>query len=209
VVVHDALDTEFGEALLHPSMQSGIALPISRLESRLGVLFLCSRQRSFYNRARFQFLDSLAILAGGMICNAISLKAARSDLRSLKSSEREKEDIVLSLCDPLVATDRRDRITFFNRQAECKMGLPEESMGFELRPILRQFLDERLIGLVEEATAKNEPIAGAHGTYKLPDRFWNFSLNLSPITSGRRRFGGWTYHFSDRTGNSAEGTFFD
>ncbi|NIR98554.1 MAG: GAF domain-containing protein, partial [Gammaproteobacteria bacterium] len=56
--------------LLHPDMHSGIALPIYTQAAKLGLLVLNARAPLFYNRERFQFLDSFAKLAGGLLHNA-------------------------------------------------------------------------------------------------------------------------------------------
>ena len=55
------------ETLLADPMLSGAALPVGGPSGDMGVLFVNSAQRLFFNRDRFCFLDSLAKLAGGIM----------------------------------------------------------------------------------------------------------------------------------------------
>ena len=202
VVVHDTQDTVFGEALLHPAMQSGIVLPISMQRFKLGLLFLCSKQRNFFGRSRFQFLDSLANLAGGMLYSARAHGDVQSNLRRVKALERSRESIVSSLSGPLITTDRRDRITYYNERAGERLGLADDHLGKKLGGVLATLVDDELMELIEQAADREQSLAGVHGAYMVPGRPLNFTLNVTPLREKKGQISGWTYFFFEKAAGS-------
>jgi len=62
----------FREIILHPSMKSGVAIPIiietpRGVEEVAGILYVNSKLNNFYNRSRFLLLENLSKLAPGFL----------------------------------------------------------------------------------------------------------------------------------------------
>ncbi|MBI9102301.1 MAG: GAF domain-containing protein [Spirochaetales bacterium] len=68
----DSDEKLFSEILLHPSMKSGVAIPIISETAEgvsyvTGILYVNSKTNNFYNRSRFLLLENLSKLAMGFI----------------------------------------------------------------------------------------------------------------------------------------------
>jgi PAS domain S-box-containing protein len=199
VVLLERKPSPFQELLLDPGMQSGIALPISTPNARLGILILNSLNPNFYDRGRFDFLDSFAKLAGGMLHNSRMYLDLRDTLRRVEELERYQENIFSSMTNLLLTTDERGRIRYFNRAAGERLGLSESDIGKDLGKYFAQKIGRRILREIDGTHQNSREILGMEGIYRDAEREMDFSLNLSPLLGKRGGYEGITLLFTDQT----------
>lgn len=199
VVLLERKPSPFQELLLDPGMQSGIGLPISTPNARLGILILNSLNPNFYDRGRFDFLDSFAKLAGGMLHNSRMYLDLRDTLRRVEELERYQENIFSSMTNLLLTTDERGRIRYFNRAAGERLGLSESDIGKDLGKYFAQKIGRRILREIDGAHQNSREILGMEGIYRDAEREMDFSLNLSPLLGKRGGYEGITLLFTDQT----------
>ncbi|MDA3809880.1 MAG: GAF domain-containing protein, partial [Spirochaetaceae bacterium] len=105
IVLKKTDKNHFPSIFLHEDMKSAIALPIFTPDSQIGILILNSIHINYYNRSRFQFLDSFSTLAAGMINNALLFSEMKESYKKIESLEIYQEGIFSSMTDLLITLD--------------------------------------------------------------------------------------------------------
>jgi len=199
VVLLEQKPSPFVELLLHPQMQSGIVLPLSTPSLTLGAVFLNSLKPFFYNRERFDFLDSFTKLAGGMLHNSKMYQDLRDTLRRIEELERYQENIFSSMTNLLITTDEQRRIHYFNRAAAEGFCLDESSVGMDINQIFGKSLGKRTLNEIDRAAKQKREVLGATGIHRGLEREMDFALNISPLLGKRGRQEGTTLLFTNQT----------
>ena len=189
----------FKDILLNSSMNSGIALPVFTPKLKLGILILNSRKPFFYNRLKFKFLDSFVKLAAGMLHNSKMVKEIREYLRKIEQLKRYQENIFSSMTNLLITTDPQGRIHYYNRTAEEKLELTEQSIGKEFNNVFSNRIDKTILKAIKKTQEAKTENLGIQGIYKAPEKGMDFSLNISPLKGVRGRYEGLTLLFTDQT----------
>ncbi len=199
VVLLERRESPFLDILLDPSMQSGIALPLSVPNSSVGILILNSRTPLFFDKSRLHFLDSLVRIASGMLHNARLFQEMRDYLRRIEQLERYQEGIFSSMTNLLVTTDETGRIRYFNERARERMRLEQGHIGLSFSDLFSDALDRKILRAVEKAGAGGKELLGVEGIYRGEGGEMDFALNVSPLKGKRGRHEGLTFVFTDQS----------
>ncbi len=199
VVLLERKPSPFLDLLLNPRMQCGIALPIATPTARLGILILNSLSPNFYNRERFDFLDSFSKLAGGMLHNSRMYQDLRESLRRVEELERYQENIFASMTNLLLTTDNQGKIRYFNQAAGESLGLNESHIGSDLGAFFEGKIGGKILREIDSARRVKGEILDMEGIYKDREREMDFSVNLSPLLGKRGGCEGLTLLFTDQT----------
>ncbi|MDC7231981.1 MAG: adenylate/guanylate cyclase domain-containing protein [Spirochaetales bacterium] len=197
----DSKDMHFQELFLHPHMNSGIALPLNTVKSRIGVLILNSREKLFYNRNSFNFLDSFTKQASGMLQNSKLYKELKDYVKQVEDLQEYQKNIFESMTNILITTDEKNRIQYFNHMAEESMGLDESALGAPVEEYFIKSLSRKVVNAILKAAKTGVEIPGMEGIYKTPgeDRDMDFSLNVSTLKGSRGKHKGLTLLFTDQS----------
>jgi len=199
VVLLSRDSSPFESLLLTPAMNSGMALPISTPKARIGIAILNSIQPRFYNRMRFQFLDSFAGLAGGMLHNARMFTELQEYLRQIEELQRYQESVFESMTNLLVTTDEHGHVHYFNRAAAERLAISEDTLGRPVADVFGKRLSKSVMNTLEKVRETGSEILGIEGIYRDRNRDMDFSLNVSPLMGKRGRYEGLTLLFTDQT----------
>jgi adenylate cyclase len=199
VVLLTPEESPFGDLLLTDRMQSGMALPIATTKTRIGILVLNSLRPHFYNRARFQFLDSFVGLASGMLHNAKMFTELQDYLKQIEELERYQASVFSSMTNLLVTTDDAGRVHYFNRAAADRLGVTETNIGQKLDSVFGKGLSKRVISSLDRVRQTGSSILGIEGIYRDKGGDMDYSLNVSPLVGKRGRHEGLTLLFTDQT----------
>ncbi len=199
VVLLERKASPFLGLLLHPDLQSGMAIPIKTPKGRIGILFVNSRTRLFYSKIRFAFIDSFTKLASGLLHNARLFQETKEYLRRIEELERYQESIFNSMTNLLITTDEKGEIHYFNRAAAERMGLSEEDIGRRAEDFFTKRIGKKVLKAIGETQESMEEILGIEGIYKGAEREMDFSLNLSPLQGKRGKNEGMTLLFTDQS----------
>ncbi|MDR2134338.1 MAG: PAS domain S-box protein [Treponema sp.] len=187
------------ETLLAESMQSGAALPLRGPSGDIGVLFVNSATRLFFNRSRFYFLDSFTKLAGGIMQTSRLFSEMKEYLAKIEAMERYQESIFNSMTNMIIAVDAEGRIHYFNRAAMEAMGLGDDAIGRSMDETFRGSLSARTLRTITESSSGRREILGLEGIYRREGRELDYSLNITPLETRRGRSEGMTLLFTDQT----------
>ena len=187
------------EVLLHPSMKSGMALPVVSLPREIGVLFVASRTPCFFNRRRFYFLDSYAKLAGGAMQNSRLFDNMRESIRKINAMERYQENVFNSMTNMIITTDAAGQIHYFNEAAARAMGLGKDDLGRDLEDAFRNALSPRTLRTIVKCLEGGDEILGLEGIYRAGAKELDYSLNITPLVTPRGRKEGLTLLFTNQT----------
>ncbi len=199
VVILERPGKFFDDIFLNPRMNSAIAIPLFTRRDNLAVLILNSTEPQFYNRSKFEFLDSFAKLASGMLGNSKMVKEIKDYLRKIETLERYQENIFSSMTNLLITTDSEGRIKYFNRSATERLGVTEESLNLRIDEIFEGKLSEVILNTINNSIKEGKEQLGIEGIFKGNDREMDFSLNLSPLKTRRGKREGLTLLFTDQT----------
>jgi PAS domain S-box-containing protein len=199
VVMLSRRDSFFEDIFVHGEMNSGIALPVFSHKVYLGILFLNSRFENFYERAKFEFLDSFTALAAGMLHNARLYTDLKEQLRYTEELERYQENIFTSMTNFLVTLDADNTIRYANSAAAVKMGIGKETLGKQFPEVLGKALSRKVYNAVDKARREDTEILGLEGILKTDGGEIDFSLNLSPLRGKRGKDEGVVLLFTDQT----------
>jgi PAS domain S-box-containing protein len=199
VVLLDRKSSPFSEVLLAEPMASGIALPISTSRARIGVLFLNARNPDHYRRERFDFLESFARLASGVLHNNRLFTDLRETLRRVEELERYQSSIFNSMTDLLVTTDRGGAVRYYNQAAADTFGLGDDDIGRGVDEVFGKAIGRRTLNAIHRVGETGKEILGVEGIYKASGREMDFSLNASRLQTRRGRAEGLTLLFTDQS----------
>ncbi len=199
VLLLERRKSPFVELLLNPGMQSGIALPLSTPNIKIGVLFLNSLKPEFYGREKLRFLDSFAKLAGGMFHNSRLFQDLKDYLSRIEELERYQENIFSSMTNLLITTDEQGRIHYFNRAAAESFGLNEAHVGRGIKDLFGKGIGLNLVKAIEDSKTEKKELLGLKGIYRTGQKEMDFSLNVSPLSGKRGKYDGITLLFTDQT----------
>jgi class 3 adenylate cyclase/PAS domain-containing protein len=199
VVMNGGGRSPFADLLLEPSMRSGMALPLVTPRSFIGALFVNSRTVDFYRSGNFNFLNSFASLASGMLHNSRMYKELRDYLNTIEALERYQASVFSSMTNMLVTTERDGRIRYFNEEAARHFALDEGDVGKPVTDFFAKKLDTSVLSSVKGVLESGEEVPGIEGIYRGREGDVDFSLNLSPIGAKRGLHDGITLLFTDQT----------
>ena len=199
ILLLDRKQSPFSDLLMHPEMQSGIALPISTNKVMLGVLLLNSLSPDYYNRKKFYFLDSFTKLVSGMLHNALLFQELKDYLKEIEHLKLYQENIFTSMTDLLITTDREGRLQYYNRAAEERFGLSRDCIGGEIKKVFHDSMDKKIVKAIDTSRIESKEQLGIEGIFRAEDKDIDFSLNVSPLKGKRGDYQGITLLFADQT----------
>ena len=187
------------EVLIHPSMKSGMALPIVSLPREIGILFAASQKPCFFNRRRFHFLDSYTKLAGGAMQSSLLFEETLEANKKIDAMERYQENVFNSMTNMIVTTDATGRIYYFNEAAALAMGLDQSDIGRTLNKTFQSSLSSQIVKTMNKSLEDGTEILGLEGIYKNGEKELDYSLNISPLKTPRGKKEGLTLLFTNQT----------
>ncbi|MCK4542217.1 MAG: PAS domain-containing protein [Spirochaetales bacterium] len=199
VVLMERKESPFLGLLLHQSMQSGIALPLSGKTGKIGVLILNSTDPGFYHRERFYFLESLSKLASGMLQNSKTYRSLKEYAHRIEELRIYQENIFSSMTNLLVTTDAKGEIHYFNNAARERLNLDDSCIGKSMEEIFQKRIAKKLITSVKTVKDTERELLGIKGIYQLPEKEIDFSMNVSPLRGKRGKYQGLTILLTDET----------
>ncbi len=199
VVLTERRQSPFADLFLDPEMQSGIALPLYTPKAAIGVLILNSHKPFFYNRERFNFLNSFTKLAGGMLHSSRLFQELKDYLKKIEELERYQENVFTSMTNLLITTDREGRIHYFNSAAGERLGLNSEKIDATLGEAFKGSLDRKILKAFDTSKDTGKEVLGVEGIYKAAEKEMDFSLNVSPLKGKRGQYQGLTILITDQT----------
>ncbi len=199
VVLHGRGRGFFHDALLYETMHSAMVVPLDTPKAQLGVLILNSVYPDFFNRDRFQFVESFAGLAAGMLHNCELFDELRDQLRRVEALERYQDSVFSSMTNLLLTIDDDGKLHYFNRVAAERLGLSDQDIGTSFGTLFQARLDRRILNAIERSEKSGEEVLGIEGILKRSNGSLDFSLNVSPLRGKRGRHEGLTLLFTDQT----------
>ena len=201
VVLQERKKQAFHDLFLNESMNSGIALPITTQKQNLGVLFLNSRKENAYNRDRFNFANSFTKQASGMLHNARLFRELKEYVKQVEDLEHYQKNIFSSMTNLLVTVDEKERIEYFNSQAEISLGLNETHIGREFGSVFQKNFSKKVLNALLKVKDTGREMLGLEGIFKKDkdEKDMDFSLNISPLRGLRGKHKGLTLLFTDQS----------
>ena len=182
-VLHERQQGPFDGLLLLDGMHSGIVLPLFTPTAQLGLLVVNARERAFYGRRRFFFLDSFAKLAAGSLHNARLFRELKEFLARIEALERYQANIFSSMTNLLVTTDRQGHLRYFNDAAAERLGLEDAQVGQPLGDLWHEAMDGGILEAIDRARTGGEELLGVEGIFRAPGQDMDFALNVSPLSA--------------------------
>ncbi len=199
-VLNSRRDCALEGILLDPLMRSGMAIPLSVLRSRVGILVVNSRHDGHYGRARLHFLSSFCSLASGMLRGARLFQELKEHAERIEALERYQESVFSSMTNLLVTTERDGTVRYFNDEAARALGLAESDVGRTIEAALGARFDPAIVAAMRQTLDSGKTLLGVEGIARGSDGDLDFSLNLSPIQGKRSsRHDGLTLLLTDQT----------
>ncbi|HMB20255.1 MAG TPA: PAS domain S-box protein, partial [Spirochaetota bacterium] len=199
VVLTDRKRSPFLDILCNEHMHCGIAMPLSTPKIMVGILVLNSIEPGFYNREKFNFLDSFSRLAGGMLHNSRMFKQLRDYLREIEELHLYQESIFSSMTNLLITTDNSGEIQYYNTVAEERFGLSDEQKGKKFDTVFKDSMNRKIINAINSSIRQPKEMPGIEGIFRDEEKEMDFSLNLSPLKGRRGKHQGLTLLFTDQT----------
>ena len=199
VLLLERKESPFADLLLSPTMQSGIALPLSTNKGMLGVLILNSTEADFYNRKKFSFLESFTNLAEGVLHNSMLYQELKDYLKEIEELKLYQESIFSSMTNLLVTTDDTGRIRYYNRAAEDRLGITQDKVGKTVQDVFEPSVDKGMMKIIDNNLKQPKDILGVEGNFKTDSKNIDFSLNMSPLKGQTGNNLGLTFLFTDQT----------
>jgi len=199
VTLNERHKSPFVGLLLSDRMSSGVAFPLTTPKRDLGILFLNSIEPFFYNRTRFNFLDSLTKLTGGLLHNSRLFQELKESLDKILEMERYQENIFSSMSNWLVATDQNGDIRYFNYAAAQGMDLDETAVGKNYTEVFQKKLDPKLIRMISKTSEEKKTVLGLQGICTVNEKEVDFALNINPLLGHRKQHEGLTLIFRDQS----------
>ena len=201
VVLQERKKGIFQELFLHESMNSGIALPITTKKMNIGTLILNSRKENAYSREQFSFADSFSKQASGMLHNARLFKELKEYVKQVEELEQYQKSIFSSMTNILITTDEKDRIEYYNRQAQETLGLDDSFVGREFDQVFQKNISKKILNTLGKVKETGQEMLGVEGIFKRgkSEKDMDFSLNISPLRGLRGKHKGLTLLFTDQS----------
>ena len=201
IVLKKTGNNMFPSIFLHKDMKSAIALPIFTPDSQIGILILNSVHNNYYNRSRFQFLDSFTKLASGMLNNARLFNNMKESYKKIEELERYQEGIFSSMTDLLLTLNSSGQLYYANDEAKKSFKLEEGSFGKSYKDIFKESLSKTIIKSIGETCGSGKKFLGLEGIYKSAENEtdMDFKLNLSPLIGTRGKKLGSILIFTDES----------
>jgi len=187
------------EILIHPEMKSGMALPIVSPPREIGVLFAESQIPCFFNRRRFQFLDSYTKLAAGAMQTSRLFGETKESTRKIDSLERYQDNVFNSMTNMVVTTDATGYLYYFNEAAAQAMGLGENDLGRSLENTFRNSISSKALKTIIRCLEEGTEVLGLEGIYRSGEKELDYSLNVTSLKTPRGKKEGLTLLFTNQT----------
>lgn len=202
VIIHKkSRNIHFPSIFLHDDMKSAIALPVFTADGKSGILLLNSQYASYYNNSRFQFLDSLAKLASGMLNNARLFSEMKESYRRIEEMQRYQESIFSSMTDLLLTLDSEGNLYYANREASEVLGYDETWYGRNYSAIFKGKISSAVMTNIGRSISEGTSFPSLSGIYR--EKSGNFEmdykLNISPLKGVRGKKLGTILLFTDET----------
>ena len=187
IVLNKNENSHFPEIILNDSMHSAIALPISTVNSQMGILILNSKEINFYNNKRFQFLDSLSKLASGMLNNARLFNEMKESYKKIESLERYQDNIFSSMSNLLLTLDSSGNIHYANEEAMKSFQIDQSVVGLSFHEFFGNSFSKSILRSIGESIELGVRFPGLQGIYRdrQKDIQMDFKLNISPLMGSR------------------------
>lgn len=201
IILNKSKNKTFPDIFLDDSMYSAIALPIYTPDYKMGILILNSTEKNFYNKDRFQFLDSLSKMASGMLNNARLFSEMKESYKKIESLERYQEGIFSSMSNMLLTLDSEGKLYYANNEAIRSFTLGESSYGIHFTDLFKKSLSSTIIKSIGETTEAGSHFIGLEGIYQDPEVLneIDFKLNISPLVGIRGKKLGTILLFTDQS----------
>jgi len=180
-------------------MESGVAAPVGTKRKIHGFLILNSIKRNFFNRDLFNAVESISELAGQYFHNSFLHNQLINYTRKIESLERYQENIFSSMTNMLIATDMTGNIKYFNPIAQKVFSLSKSDIGRNIKEIFTGKLTKRMLSYLDLPVQKGIEIIGAEGIYRDRGKEVDFSLNVTPLKTKRKKLEGITLLFHDQS----------
>jgi len=199
VVLTERKKSPFLDIFCNEHMHCGIAMPLSTPKIMVGILVLNSIEPGFYNRDKFNFLDSFSRLAGGMLHNSRMFKQLRDYLREIEELHLYQESIFSSMTNLLITTDNDGEVRYYNTAAEERFGLSDGQKGKKIDAVFKDSMNRKIINAINTSIRQPKEMLGIEGIFRDEENEMDFSLNLSPLKGRRNKHQGLTLLFTDQT----------
>lgn len=191
----------FSSIFLNGKMNSAIALPLFTPDSRIGILILNSQIKNYYNRSRFQYLDSFTKMASGMLNNARLFSEMKESYKKIESMEKYQESIFSSMTNLLLTIDSTGKLHYANEEAMKTFNLNNDSFNKTYNDIFKKSLSKTILKTIAKTNNEGKKYLGIEGIYKntTSDLDIDFKLNLSPLMGTRGKKLGSILIFTDES----------
>ncbi len=199
VVLTERKKSPFISILLNDLMESGIAAPIGTNNKVYGFMIMNSINKYFFNRKLLSAIESISKLAGQYFHNSFLHNQLIEYTRKIESLERYQENIFSSMTNMLITTDITGNIKYFNPIAQKTFSLKKSDIGKNIKDVFSGKLTKRMLSYLDLPIQKGIEIIGAEGIYRSKDKEVDFSLNVTPLKTKRKKLEGITLLFHDQS----------
>lgn len=200
IVLKRSKSNPFPDIFLNNEMKSGIALPIYTQTAHIGILILNSKNKNYYNRSRFQFLDSFSKMSSGLLHNALLYSQMKESYKKIQHMERYQEGIFSSMTNLLITIDSIGNFQYANTQARNRFNLGDNYIGIHYKDFFKKSLSKTIINSINKTNTRGDELLGLEGIYKGElDNDMDFKLNISPLVGVRGKKLGSILIFTDES----------
>ena len=199
VVLTERKKSPFLSILLNNLMESGVAAPIGTRKKIYGLIILNSLNKYFFNRKSLTAIEAISKIAGQYFHNSFLHNQLLEYTRRIESLERYQENIFSSMTNMLITTDITGNIKYFNPVAQKMFSLKSSDIGKNIKEIFSGKLTDRMLSYLDLPIKKGIEILGAEGIFKDKEKEVDFSLNITPLKTKRKKPQGITLLFHDQS----------
>jgi adenylate cyclase len=172
------------DSVISLNLRSILCHPLVVKERIIGIVYVDNRMHiGQFQPEDVKTLRAFADQAAIAIDNAQLFKSVREQMTEISKLKTFQDNIFASVPSGLIATDRSDRITSFNRSAAMILGVPERvALGRPYRDVLAALLSTPLPRLIDSVNCSGAQYAAAEIDVDLPTRgAVNLSFGVSSL----------------------------
>ncbi len=172
------------DSVISLNLRSILCHPLVVKERIIGIVYVDNRMHiGQFQPEDIKTLRAFADQAAIAIDNAQLFKSVREQMTEISKLKTFQDNIFASVPSGLIATDRSDRITAFNRSAETILGIPEPvALGRKYSEVLGVLLSTPLPRLIDSVNRSGTRYVAAEIDVDLPTRGTvNLSFGVSSL----------------------------
>ncbi len=172
------------ESVISLNLRSILCHPLVVKERIIGIVYVDNRMHiGQFQPEDVKTLRAFTDQAAIAIDNAQLFKSVREQMTEISKLKTFQDNIFASVPSGLIATDRSDRITAFNRSAETILGISEPvALGRPYRDVLASLLSTPLPRLIDSVNRSGARIVAAEIDVDVPARGTvNLSFGVSSL----------------------------